>query len=250
MRFEKWDEILDGKTIPIYDKPEQQAWRHWAMGLAYSATGQADKAKATLADMQKDLDAMTSAKEPIGIALQELEATIAARGGDRKKAHELYRKAADSRSGDALHRTAGVSAAGRRGLGNVALVLGDYATAEKAYREALEREPGSGRAYFGLAAALDGLGKTHRSARRAQPRREGLGERRRDPTAGAEAAHEHRRTTTTEPVQKRRRFNAEPAEHAERWGIFSAGFAVSALKRRTSQRGGFWKPSRDERYCA
>ena len=46
------------------------------------------------------------------------------------------------------------------GLGNVALELHDYATAEKAYRETLEREPGSGRAYFGLAAALDGLGKS------------------------------------------------------------------------------------------
>ena len=38
-------EILDGKTIPTYDKPEQQAWRHWAMGLAYSATGQTERAK-------------------------------------------------------------------------------------------------------------------------------------------------------------------------------------------------------------
>jgi Flp pilus assembly protein TadD len=46
------------------------------------------------------------------------------------------------------------------GWGNVALALGDYATAEKAYREALAREPGSGRAFFGLAAALDGQGKT------------------------------------------------------------------------------------------
>ena len=95
VRFEKWNEILDGKTIPVYDKPEQQAWRHWAMGLAYSATGQPEKAKAALADMQKHLDAVTSAKEPIGIGLQELEATIAARAGDRKKAYELYRKAAD-----------------------------------------------------------------------------------------------------------------------------------------------------------
>ena len=40
------------------------------------------------------------------------------------------------------------------------LALGDHATAEKEYREALAREPGSGRAFFGLAAALDGLGKT------------------------------------------------------------------------------------------
>ena len=32
--------------------------------------------------------------------------------------------------------------------------------AEAAYREALEREPGSGRAFFGLAASLDGQGKS------------------------------------------------------------------------------------------
>src|SRR5207302_1646001 len=81
VRFEKWNEILDGKTIPVYDKPEQNAWRHWALGLAYAATGQMDQAKATLADLRKDLEAVTSAKEPIGIGAQELEAVIAARGG-------------------------------------------------------------------------------------------------------------------------------------------------------------------------
>ena len=42
------------------------------------------------------------------------------------------------------------------GWGAIALALGDNEVAEKAYREALSREPGSGRAYFGLAAALRG----------------------------------------------------------------------------------------------
>jgi len=160
VRFEKWDAILDGKTIPAYDKPEQQAWRHWAMGLAYSATGQTERAKATLADLQKDLDAITSPKEPFGIALQELEATIAARGGDRKKANELYRKAAIREAAMMYTEPPAYPRPVVEGWGNVALVVGDYETAEKAYREALAREPGSGRAYFGLAAALDGLGNT------------------------------------------------------------------------------------------
>jgi len=168
VRFEKWSEILDGKTLPVYDKPEQQAWRHWAIGLAQSATGQPEKAKATLAEMQKDLDAVTSAKEPIGIALQELEATIAARAGDRKKAYELYRKAADREAAMLYTEPPAYPRPVVEGLGNVALALHDFAAAEKAYRETLEREPGSGRAYFGLAAALDGLGKTAdaREARR------------------------------------------------------------------------------------
>jgi len=160
VRFEKWNEILDGTTIPVYDKPEQQAWRHWAMGLAYSATGRPDKAKATVADIQKDLDAVTSSKEPIGIALQELEATIAARGGDRKKAYELYRKAADREAAMLYTEPPAYPRPVVEGWANVALALGDHATAEKEYREALAREPGSGRAFFGLAAALDGLGKT------------------------------------------------------------------------------------------
>jgi tetratricopeptide (TPR) repeat protein len=159
VRFEKWNEILDGKTIPVYDKPEQQAWRHWAIGLAYSATGQPEKAKAALAVVQKHLDAVTSTKEPIGIALQELEATIAARAGERKKAYELYRKAADREAAILYTEPPAYPRPVIEGLANMALALGDHAVAEKAYRELLELEPGSGRAYFGLAAALDALGK-------------------------------------------------------------------------------------------
>ena len=34
------------------------------------------------------------------------------------------------------------------------MALGDPGVAEQAYRSALAREPGSGRAYFGIAAAL------------------------------------------------------------------------------------------------
>jgi tetratricopeptide (TPR) repeat protein len=159
VRFEKWNEILDGRTIPAYDKPEQNAWRHWAMGLAYSGGGQPDRAKAALAEMRRDLDAVTSAKEPIGIAAQELEAAIAARAGDQKKAYELYRKAADREANMLYTEPPAYPRPVVEGWANVALALGDYAIAEKAYREALEREPGSGRAFFGLAASLEGQGK-------------------------------------------------------------------------------------------
>jgi tetratricopeptide (TPR) repeat protein len=158
VRFEKWNEILDGKTIPVYDKPEQAAWRHWAMGLAYAATGQLDQAKTTLGEMKKDVDGVTSFKEPLGIGAQELEAAIAARGGDRKKGYELFRKAADREAAMLYTEPPSYPRPVVEGFANVALALGDFATAEKEYREALTREPGSGRAYFGLAASLEGLG--------------------------------------------------------------------------------------------
>jgi hypothetical protein len=45
-------------------------------------------------------------------------------------------------------------------MANTALALGDASVAEAGYREALAREPGSGRAYFGLSAALKAQGRT------------------------------------------------------------------------------------------
>jgi tetratricopeptide (TPR) repeat protein len=159
VRFEKWDAILDGKTIPVYDKPEQNAWRHWAAGLAYAHTGQLDKAKTTLANMQKDLESVTSAKEPIGIGAQELEAVIAAKSGDKAKSYALFRKAADREAAMLYTEPPSYPRPVVESFATVALSLGDYATAEKEFRETLGREPGSGRAYFGLAAALEGAGK-------------------------------------------------------------------------------------------
>ena len=173
--------------FPVYDKPEQNAWRHWALGLAEANTGQAAKAKATLADMQKDLAAVTSAKEPIAIAAAELEATIAARNGDRKKAYELYRKAADREAAMLYTEPPAYPRPVVEGWANVALALGDAATAEHAYREALEREPGSGRAFFGLAASLNGLGQDRRCAGGAREGRAGMDARRRQPAADGTA---------------------------------------------------------------
>jgi tetratricopeptide (TPR) repeat protein len=160
VRFEKWNEILDGTTIPAYYRPEQNAWRHWAMGLAYAATGQMDQARSMLADMRKDLDGVTSTKEPISIGTQELEAAIAVRSGDRKKGYELFRKAADREAAMLYTEPPSYPRPVAEGFANVALAIGDFAAAEKEYREALTREPGSGRAFFGLAAALDGQGNT------------------------------------------------------------------------------------------
>ncbi|OLB62951.1 MAG: hypothetical protein AUI11_03505 [Acidobacteria bacterium 13_2_20CM_2_66_4] len=132
VRFEKWNDVLDGRTIPVYDKPEQNAWRHWATGLAFAATGQSEKAKAALGDMHKDLDAVNAAKEPMAIAAQELEAIIAAKAGDRKKAYELYRKAADREAAMIYTEPPSYPRPVVEGWANVALAAGDYATAETA----------------------------------------------------------------------------------------------------------------------
>jgi tetratricopeptide (TPR) repeat protein len=154
VRFERWDLILDGKTIPVYDKPEQQAWRLWATGLAHAAQGRQADSKAALTEMQRQLDKITASKRPLAIAAMELDATIAARAGDTKKAWDLFRKAADWEAALLYTEPPSYPRPVVEGFANTAMAVGDHATAEKAYREALTREPGSGRAYFGLAASL------------------------------------------------------------------------------------------------
>ena len=157
VRFERWDVILDGKTVPVYDRPEQNAWRVWAQGLAYASTGRKKEAKAALAELNRILPKLDASRRPLGVAEIELEATIAAYSKDRKKARHLFRKAADIEAGLLYTEPPSYPRPVVEGWGRAALFLKDWNSAEAAYREALAREPGGGRAMFGLADALRGL---------------------------------------------------------------------------------------------
>ena len=86
-----------------------------------------------------------------------------------KSANELFRKVADIEA--ALIYTEPPYCPGRvvEAWTSTALALGDYKTAERAYREAFSREPGSGRAYFDLAGTFRGQSKTE-DARRMEAR--------------------------------------------------------------------------------
>jgi|CXWL01.1.fsa_nt_gi tetratricopeptide (TPR) repeat protein len=159
VRFERWSEILDGRTVPVYDRPEQNAWRLWAQGLAFAATGRRAEAQAAHKEMGGLLSRLDASRRPLGIAHMELEATIAAAKGDRKKARFLFAKAADLEAGLLYTEPPSYPRPVVEGWGHAALKLRDFSSAEKAYREAIAREPGGGRALFGLAAALRGLGR-------------------------------------------------------------------------------------------
>lgn len=160
VRFERWDDILDGRTLPVYDRPEQQAWRQWAVGLAHSAKGHAPEAQQALAALRRAVSDATATQPPLQIAAIELEATIAARGGgDRQAAYTLFRQAADREARLTYTEPPAYPRPVAEGWALVAGGLGDQAVADEAWREALAREPGSGRAYFGRAAALDAAGR-------------------------------------------------------------------------------------------
>ncbi|MGH9661921.1 MAG: hypothetical protein ACRD96_25460, partial [Bryobacteraceae bacterium] len=77
VQAERWDAILDGSTLPEYKKPREQAWRHYAVGLARAAKGDARGARAEAKSMDaamKNLKAKTKQiPPPLRVAEMELD---------------------------------------------------------------------------------------------------------------------------------------------------------------------------------
>ena len=156
VQHEKWDLILDGKTLPDLDRPREQAWRQWAIAQAHLAKGHRDQAEDAARKMQNalvDFKAKTkqNAPPPLTVAQLELKAHLAA-SSDRK-IQLLERAARDER---ALRYTEPTSYPRPvlEVLGQTALKAGKAQVAEKAFREALEQYPESAGAKAGLRAAL------------------------------------------------------------------------------------------------
>ncbi len=168
VRFERWDLVLDGTTIPTYDKPEQHAWRTWAIGLAHAAEGRLDAARSMHAEMKRHVGNASATKRPLEIAELELEATITARSGDKAKGFEMFWKAAEMEASLLYTEPPSYPRPVVEGLGVTAAALGDHEVAAKAFTEALAREPGSGRAYFAMAKTLRALNRPDEARRMAE----------------------------------------------------------------------------------
>jgi len=161
VRFEKWDLILDGKTLPAYNKPREQVWYHWAQGIADSARGNRDDARESLRKMEIALGQFKTIVDPVPrqfyVARMELEAVI------DNDAAALQQAASEQQdmlySEPPVYPRPVLENLGRLFLG--ARLFGD---AEIAYRKLLDREPGSGRALLGLYRALAGLGRDSEAA--------------------------------------------------------------------------------------
>jgi tetratricopeptide (TPR) repeat protein len=163
VHFEKWNEILDGKTLVVYDKPREQAWRHWAMGIAYASKGDTKSAKAEAKAMEaslKELKAKTNdTPKPLLVARQELAGQIAF--ASKKYDLSFRTLAAAVRAERALRYTEPPSYPRpvAEALGKMALAKGKLHIAEDAFRQSLEQYPASHRSTEGLAETMRREGK-------------------------------------------------------------------------------------------
>ncbi len=166
-RFHKWDEVMK------YPKPEAAMLTtiaHWQMarGLALADTGKAAEAEKELAALRETAKKIPADAAlfttPVSVALKVadelLAAEIAQARGDRKGAITLLRNAAASEAKVNYADPPDWDLPIREWLGRALLRDGQFAEAEKTYREEIKRSPRNGRALFGLAEALSKQGKT------------------------------------------------------------------------------------------
>lgn len=175
-RFEKWEEILDGKSLPDEGNYEIfKAWRHYATALAQLGKGDMSATRATLDALERETawmkDKLPKAKDlpqlgrqrqqlkALAVAPIELKARLTAREGKADEAIKLLRDAIEEEIKLGYSEPPLYPQPMEEVAGKVCLELKRWTEAEEFFRAALERDPGSGRAYFGLMQAQQALGK-------------------------------------------------------------------------------------------
>jgi tetratricopeptide (TPR) repeat protein len=154
---ENWDAILDGQTLPVYNKPRERAWRAWVMGLAHAAKGDVRSAKADAKQMKramKDLKKATrQVPPPLDTAREELEGHIAYAQGKVDRSLKILDAAVKQERALRYNEPPSYPRPVAQALGQLALKAGKPTVAAAAFRQALEQYPEFGSARDGLASA-------------------------------------------------------------------------------------------------
>ena len=155
--FERWDEILDGTTLPVIDKPREQAWRHWALGLAYASKGKKKPAQAELKLMTASLKSFETRLEkpvppPLQVAEKELRGQIEMARLHQDRGLALLQEAADHERKLRYTEPPSYPRPVADSLAGQAVTAGKPQLARAAWQSALEQTPGDPRASRGLAA--------------------------------------------------------------------------------------------------
>jgi tetratricopeptide (TPR) repeat protein len=175
VRFEKWDEILGGKSLPDAGPYEVfNAWHHYARGLAHLGKWDTAAARADLNALEREnawlKERFAKSKEllqggrqraqlrALAVAPLELKARILAAEGKADEAVTLLREGIEEEIKLGYSEPPLYPQPMEEVAGKIALTLKRWKDAEEFFRAALERDPGSGRAFFGLMRAQQGGG--------------------------------------------------------------------------------------------
>jgi pimeloyl-ACP methyl ester carboxylesterase len=167
VRFQKWDEIMKYPP-PAAEMRITGGFLSFARGMAAANTGKTDEAKKELAALREKVKAIppetgfgnSTAHGVLKVAEDLLAGEIALAEGSHKAAIESLRKAAAAEDVVNYNEPPDWDIPVREWLGRALLTDGQFAEAEKVYRDELAKHPRNGRALFGLAESLRKQGKT------------------------------------------------------------------------------------------
>ncbi|HVU17122.1 MAG TPA: hypothetical protein VHD32_09355 [Candidatus Didemnitutus sp.] len=162
VRFGRWDEIIAEPEFPA-SFPFTHAFQHAARAIAYAAKGDtasarkeqsayAEAAKAVPADEMAAGNNLCSLI--LGVIAPMVEGEILLREGKTKEGFASLRAAVAAEDGLHYDEPPGWLIPVRHSLGAALLRAGEFAEAEKVYREDLARLPGNGWSLYGLSQAL------------------------------------------------------------------------------------------------
>jgi len=171
VRFHKWDSILATKQPDREMKITTVFW-HFARGMALAGKGKAaeaeaeykivaDAEKATPEDMVFAMPVNNKAKDIMKIAENVLGAKVAMAKKDTDGAIAMLQEAVAVQDTLKYGEPPDWFFPVRESLGAALLMKGDNATAEKTFRDDLERNPRNPRSLFGLQQTLEKQGRSY-----------------------------------------------------------------------------------------
>ena len=158
VQHEKWDQLLDGKTVPAIDKARPRAWQAWAMALAYATKGEvamARKQEALLDVAAEEVRKTTFDRDAPELAVARLEVrgqVLIAEGRIDDGLRTLW-QASDRESRLVYSEPSWYPRPVAEGLGWTALRHGRVLDAKRAFATALRQYPADRRAVEGMRAA-------------------------------------------------------------------------------------------------
>jgi tetratricopeptide (TPR) repeat protein len=171
IRFHRWDEILKTPQ-PSADLQTLSLFWHFARGLAFAGKNkltEAEKEYQTVADAEKNMPedvifampVTNKTKDILKISRDFLGAKIALAKNDRASAISQLQEAVATQDILKYNEPPDWFFPVRESLGAVLLMNGDYAGAEKVFRDDLDRNPRNPRSLWGLGQALKGQKKDY-----------------------------------------------------------------------------------------
>jgi tetratricopeptide (TPR) repeat protein len=146
VQFEKWDAVLDEQLLPPFGKPRQEAWRHWARGLAHASQGHTAAAREESRQFEQamaEFTRRTGRPEPaeLQVARQELAGHLEAADGRVDKALKTLDAASKAERKLTYTEPPYYPRPVAEALGHLAQRHNKGDIAEKAFRAALEQYP-------------------------------------------------------------------------------------------------------------